>query len=209
MEAQQTANTDALPADVRARMADIHSWAPDRVGPINEALEPERNRVAKLLMRARDSRAPQRLRLLLLWEAADLVNRAAIGRTACRARCTHCCHIPVQMLRIEAELIATRTRVAVRRLPADHAPQPVPADYSRPCPFLIENQCSIYAERPLACRLAINVDVDDLLCVLRPECDVQVPWLDVSEFWLIYSEIGLRTPEIADIRDYFQVANGA
>ncbi len=68
---------------------------------------------------------------------------------------------------------------------------------------------SVPSERPVLdlCQqaagmpLAIIVDTDPLLCELRSDCEVHFPWLDASEFWMVYSEIRVREPRIGDVRD--------
>ena len=77
------------------------------------------------------------------------------------------------------------------------------------CPFLVDEQCSIYSSRPLACRLQMNVDDDDLLCRLVDGEDVRAPYVNVTEHNLAALQaFGMKVP-LADIRDWFGVRDGA
>ncbi len=89
------------------------------------------------------------------------------GRHACEAGCAWCCHMPVSISMPEALLIHAhvtqtwsepRRAELVRALADANAAARACADEDdlflsrRPCPFLTEGHCSIYAVRPLACR---------------------------------------------------------
>jgi Fe-S-cluster containining protein len=79
--------------------------------------------------------------------AMDIFSAAIAPHAACRRACSGCCHIKVDIFPIEAQLIAAWTgRVRLPRLlpPADF--------HGTPCPFLVQDSCSIYEHRPFACR---------------------------------------------------------
>ena len=91
---------------------------------------------------------------------------------ACGAGCAHCCHqtvgvIPPEVFAIHAHLRATRTpdeldAVAARIRAADDRTRGM-ATLDRvspdlPCPFLVDQRCSIYEARPLACRGTNSLD---------------------------------------------------
>jgi hypothetical protein len=135
---------------------------------------------------------------------------------ACRRGCAHCCHIPVTISAIEAALI----RRHVRRAPATPA-QAVRLDAftdlsdtmaalqalggqtpPSPCPFLHEGACSIYDARPMACRLLLNLDDDDLLCRLVPDQEIPVPYADATQLKALFLLAQPATP-LADIRAFF------
>jgi len=91
---------------------------------------------------------------------------------ACGAGCAHCCHqtvgvTPPEVFAIHAHLRATRTpdeldAVAARIRAADDRTRGM-ATLDRvspdlPCPFLVDQRCSIYEARPLACRGTNSLD---------------------------------------------------
>ena len=72
-----------------------------------------------------------------------------------------------------------------------------------PCSFLKEGRCSIYASRPLACRLQLNMDDDDLLCQLIEGESIRVPYLNLTTHHVAaVVALGMGQP-IADIREWF------
>ncbi|HVL09346.1 MAG TPA: YkgJ family cysteine cluster protein, partial [Burkholderiaceae bacterium] len=64
-----------------------------------------------------------------------------------------------------------------------------------PCPFLRDGACSVYDVRPMACRLLLNLDDDDLLCQLVPYANGQ----QLKAFFLLAQPAAAW----ADIRDFF------
>jgi hypothetical protein len=91
---------------------------------------------------------------------------------ACQAGCAHCCHQAVgvsapELFAIHAHLRATRTPAELdgtaRRIrDADDKTRGMTAaerlSPALPCPFLVEERCSIYEVRPLACRGTNSLD---------------------------------------------------
>ncbi len=72
-----------------------------------------------------------------------------------------------------------------------------------PCTFLMGNQCSIWSERPVMCRLQASFDRDALLCTIVPDEQIQVPYLDASPEKALYlAKVGVGML-LADIRDWF------
>ena len=91
---------------------------------------------------------------------------------ACRAGCAHCCHqtvgvTPPEVFAIYDHLRATRTAGRTGRRRAAHSrrrrqdARHGPADRlspDLPCPFLVDERCSIYEVRPLSCRGTNSLD---------------------------------------------------
>lgn len=73
---------------------------------------------------------------------------------ACKKGCSFCCHVPVEVTQIEALHIAGETG---KRLTRPRKNKPRQPDNTA-CPFLKDNQCSIYRVRPLACRIFASLD---------------------------------------------------
>lgn len=114
---------------------------------------------------------------------------------ACKAGCTWCCHYKVDVRADEALALAefvrtrldvpTRTRVieAARRnaatirtlTPLEHLHAAIA------CCFLVDNGCSVYPARPLACRNYHSTDVSACIDQFERRADVEVPVPTVPE----------------------------
>lgn len=198
-------NKNALP-ELRARAKVLDDYVPDRLGNYMAKSEPHMPNVVRKLENIRQSRKTTRQKIRDLYEVADMLVDLARDHVACRRGCSHCCHCAVQISKQEAELVGH----SVGRAPADAPAMPdsshVAWGYHNPCPFLRDGACSIYEFRPLACRLLVNVDVDDLLCRLQPSINEQVMMPQIDFRYLqetmtcIVSRDGLH---LADIRDWF------
>lgn len=177
--------------------------------------------VSKLLRAANAARTPmQKLRWIHL--AGDAWAKPIAEVAACGKGCSHCCYIPVVIIRSEAQLLAKASSRTIA-VPPKNARAVVQefhdgetegsaklrgeAHLGTPCPFLKEGLCSVYEHRPLVCRTHFNLDDDDLLCRLTLEADASgtsalVPFADNNALIgaLLYM---FRDDEMADIRDYF------
>ena len=72
-----------------------------------------------------------------------------------------------------------------------------------PCVFLESGQCQIYEHRPLACRLLLNLDEDDLLCHLVPNAEApRVPYLNTREHE-VRALLAFGNQQYDDIRAWF------
>lgn len=149
-----------------------------------------------------------------LRRAADAMVEPVIGLSACRNGCSHCCNITVPISRVEAEVIARETgarlnkNAGLKMMDDSTDLQAIVSDmsaiyYGMPCSFLSKGQCSIYSHRPLACRLLLNMDDDDLLCIITPEANVNVPRINATEHELLgVAALGLNQT-YDDIREWF------
>ena len=158
-----------------------------------------------------------------IWQAVDEIAALAKPHAACRRGCSHCCHIPVLIPQQEAELIGKRIGVKPRKVVGITRREDIESGYHNPCPFLREDQCSIYEHRPLACRAQLNMDRDALLCELVGKT-ARVPYLNLhgyNEAMVMvtsqreevigrdpatgFMRPGVRTvpPDVGDIREFF------
>jgi hypothetical protein len=101
---------------------------------------------------------------------AALRNESApFGSLACRKNCAHCCHSDVHINSLEAERLADvvrqmsdarREEMLARLRAAREAYQQANKQSRRePCPFLEGSECSVYEDRPLACRGYVSSSV--------------------------------------------------
>jgi uncharacterized protein len=151
---------------------------------------------------------PKMNRVMMLRHVAASWSTALAPFSACRKRCSHCCHIAVTIPETEAKLIAKKTGRPLHkplrpRTLADGSDLEQPYGYDHPCIFLKDGGCSIYEHRPLACRVLVNMDDTDLLCRLQPGKVVPVPYANSSA---IQGRFALVTQNdvFADIRDWFR-----
>lgn len=94
------------------------------------------------------------------------------GKIPCKAQCSKCCHLPIAVLKSEAELLASavssgHAKVNERRLEKtrkwDHSNYEKKKGY--PCPFLgDDHNCMAYEYRPSACRMFLVVYPDNSKC---------------------------------------------
>lgn len=92
---------------------------------------------------------------------------AAAADIQCRSGCTFCCHQNVDVTIPEAILVALRLgneadprRAATLEAAAlfEGLDEEARIATGRPCPLLIDNRCSVYEVRPLACRSFASPD---------------------------------------------------
>lgn len=95
---------------------------------------------------------------------------------ACCRGCTACCYLPVRtdpgtVLRLAEHVRETWTPIQQRALErrvnahiaAVEANPEAPPSARPPCPFLVDDMCSVHELRPLVCRAMNAFDVDDCL----------------------------------------------
>lgn len=194
--------------EVQARMA--HDNAVERMERINERLAPRwdefKSRINALVrnQRSADYCIPA------FWAVIDDVAQLASEDTACKAGCSHCCNLQVLITQDEADVIGKRIgRPAVKLTGKSRGRKDVEKfdwGYHNPCTFLVNDQCSIYENRPLPCRTQLNVDIDALMCELTPPESKRVPYMNFSQFthaFLIMLGVPKRAPKLGDIREFF------
>jgi Fe-S-cluster containining protein len=97
---------------------------------------------------------------------AEFGERPPERQPACRAGCPHCCYFSVNINVLEAARLAElvqnmpeeRRAATVQRLHMAAAAWEQSANRNHPCPFIVDDMCSVYEDRPLACRSYVSVD---------------------------------------------------
>lgn len=174
---------------------------------------------AQPLIRAAQRASTSAQRIVWLQRAASAWARPFETVAACQKGCAHCCHIPVTLSRSEADLISRASGRAItaplrpvrtRELLNAEDVAAATAHLQRwktgiPCPFLVDSTCSVYEARPLACRVLLNLDDDDLLCRHSEAEPADVPYAD-SRVLRALALAAQPAEVLADIRDFFPPA---
>ena len=142
----------------------------------------------------------------LLRDLAGELAKATVGAVPCKTGCHHCCKMATLVSVQEAKLIAKETgkKLTLPRKYNDFARYQ--RDYEGvACPMLQDGQCSIYANRPYACRVHYVMDRDAMLCEIRPGINIRAPHLDPTRYEQAYvAAFGdPLSMQYADIREYF------
>ncbi len=142
----------------------------------NRMTEAAANTVYALLSSKRDVDSIADLGVSAMISTSKLVDHflahAPEGALACRSGCAHCCHqsvgvTPPEALAIHRHVRATfdpdarerlRTRINALAETARQATKDQRLSPDLPCPFLVEQRCSIYEVRPLSCRGVNSLD---------------------------------------------------
>lgn len=89
--------------------------------------------------------------LARIYAYIDEYNKFVATFSVCEKGCSACCHIPVNISRIEAEYISIEAGVAISNKLLVKSGRVA-------CPFLSEGKCSIYKYRPFNCRTFHTLD---------------------------------------------------
>ncbi|KQX96857.1 hypothetical protein ASD28_17350 [Massilia sp. Root133] len=127
---------------------------------------------------------------------ANRMTEALAPHVACRAGCSSCCHMNTIIYEHEAIRLAEVSGRKMTRLPFR------PSDVvfaeglkfnGRPCPFLVENRCSVYEDRPLVCRTHHSLREDATQCSMEIPTSLQVrpPMYDPDNLELPYRELNV------------------
>lgn len=126
--------------------------------PVPQMTDAQFEKAQAYLQRLNDAYMHPHTRMRKLYEFADKIWARHYGdMVVCKRGCSHCCHVNVNLTTYEAEYIAVNAKL--------EAPDLSPSkkgDYTnQPCPFLKDNECSIYEFRPMACRAFGTIDSAD------------------------------------------------
>ncbi|OIQ82991.1 flagellin N-methylase [mine drainage metagenome] len=165
-----------------------------------------RERVSALPARISNMNARAVVKLQEVLRIADELFAHADGLIACAKGCGHCCHVSVPIADFEAQYIADN--IGVRPVALQQSIRHGLDEFSErtPCPFLQQGACSIYAVRPLTCRLHVNFDLDNYWCLHEnwKKPDAIIPRPTIHALVDAYRRLaGQAHPVVADIRDFF------
>lgn len=196
--------TEGLPVEIRERLPHAQVHAERSMEKLTKALEKvfPKNSLDRKLQQIIQMQGTKEDKLKALYKIADAIGKEASQHSACRQGCSHCCHIPVAVTQTEANMLGKAIgRPALQILDAP-SPSEDGYGYHRPCTFLVEDSCSVYQNRPLACRVHFNLDSDNLLCKLIQGVSVPLPLVNMGklQFTYVYLHGGEK---VADILRYF------
>lgn len=152
-------------------------------------------------------KASEAVKLTRLRCAASDLGRVVGAVAPCSPGCDHCCKMAVSLTYGEAKLIGDR--IGIQPI----MPKTINMDREElvqkymgvPCTFLEDGLCSIYDDRPLACRTHFNVSNYPDLCDIIKHPAQSMPAFDFSNMWLGAMEIAIEANDMVfcDLRDFF------
>lgn len=140
-----------------------------------------------------------------LRKAAGTFGGAVAPMSACKSNCSACCHVPVMLLSSEAAIIGREIGRSVQDVPQARRDQVPPTwrGKGHACKFLVNDRCSIYTSRPIACRLLFNLDRDALLCQ-HLDMPAFVPYADNRMFQVkMLQAVDMENDFVAELNDFF------
>jgi hypothetical protein len=151
----------------------------------------------------RNLNASKSVKLRKVYQLADEFSRLMAPYIACANGCSHCCHHGVEISSLEATSISNFSGRAARPIQKSILRTDKPYRGS-PCPFLVEDSCSVYEVRPLVCRNHASYDATNTAC-LPAHIDEDRPMLRFGGLLNAWVEVssGKGYPVLADIRDFF------
>lgn len=155
-------------------MADVTTKLDDVIRD-NPWMDPEQMEVRmRKLVRENMNAKTKRKKVIAI---ANEITAALAPHAACKAGCTQCCHMNTMIYEHEAIRLAEVSGRKMVRLPYRTLHQ-VYLDGNkfnhRPCPFLAEDRCSVYEDRPLVCRTHHSLHHDASLCDMSVPASEQV-----------------------------------
>ncbi|WP_460548791.1 YkgJ family cysteine cluster protein [Comamonas piscis] len=132
------------------------------------------------------------------------VSQAVQPYVACGKGCSDCCKMNVSISIMEAQRLAVVSRkpMAVVNHPVRHSAEKFSGI---PCPFLVDDVCSVYEVRPYACRSHYSFDITAYWCHPERSHKGEMSLLQMGGARQAYEEIVLSSclHGFADIRDFF------
>lgn len=107
---------------------------------------------------------------------ADRINTALTPLVACYKGCHHCCALTTLIYRFEAVRLAEasgRKMVEVPYRPEHEVTAMAEKQPRQQCPFVVAGTCSVYADRPMICRLHHSLGRAPGRCLPLPTGEAQ------------------------------------
>lgn len=145
-----------------------------------------------------------RSKLRRIYGVMDKISEVRKDFVACGKGCSDCCKMNVSISKLEARSISEATKRPFVDL-SDSVQHPVEAFVGKPCPFLVDEVCSIYEIRPLACRRHASFHSSAAWCKPDRLLADEVPLVQFGGIDRAFVELSIekRHLVIADVRDFF------
>lgn len=142
---------------------------------------------------------------------ADEQVKSLSTHVACKIGCSHCCKLSTPILEHEAERLQKASGRPMTRLLHRTLEEVALAGLEfvgKPCPFLIDDKCSVYQSRPLICRVHHSLNPDESACAanvsLNPTGVVTMYDADALEIPYLYLNSRVRPDEpFGNIGEFF------
>ncbi|WP_218918489.1 YkgJ family cysteine cluster protein [Pseudomonas alkylphenolica] len=135
-----------------------------------------------------------------IYDFLNLYNNFARTFTVCGKGCSACCKVDVSITKLEAIYIEKNTGRVARRT-KKHTRK-----HKSSCPFLVDNNCSVYDYRPFNCRTLYTLD-DPKYCETKESHQLYGAsgGAGIKMIYVLkeFSEYMNGNNGTADIRDYF------
>jgi len=145
-----------------------------------------------------------RTKLRRIYGLMDKISVVRREFVACAKGCADCCKMNVTISKLEARSISEITGRPFADV-ADSVQHPTDAFVGVSCPYLVNDVCSIYENRPLACRRHASFHSSSAWC--KPEMleTEKVPLLQFGGIDQAFIELSTekRKLVLADVRDFF------
>jgi Fe-S-cluster containining protein len=156
----------------------------------------------------RNLNASSRSKLRRVYAVIDDISQVRVPYVACANGCSNCCHMNINITKLEAEQLARATGrrpTAVLRSTVHAASKFA----GQPCPFLIEQSCSVYEDRPLSCRKHASFFTSNVACQVEYLEQPGMPMMTFSGLDAALFEVSAEHGQvvIADMRDFFPRSN--
>lgn len=150
--------------------------------------------------------ASARSRLRRVYVLMDEIAQARAHHVACGKGCADCCRMNISITSLEAVQLVTSSGRKPKPV-ARSISHPTNEFYGKACPFLVDNQCSVYDDRPLSCRKHASYYTTNWACrtenlEIEGVPQVKFSGLDKALF-MVSADKGHLI--VADIRDFFPV----
>jgi Fe-S-cluster containining protein len=141
----------------------------------------------------------------------DELGKLVAPISSCKKGCSYCCYQAVAVSTWEVQKIAKyakrkTTGFVGYSVEKGETIRHIQDQFAKiPCPFLIDDLCTIYPVRPFMCRTHFSISDDPTDCSLTLKPEHQVPYFNMEEFKMAWAFILIHeNHNFGDIREFFE-----